>query len=106
MVMLILQTLGILIAAAAYLAGLQRWIYQGKLLAGLLAIFVCFPALILLTPVAPFVYLRGIPLVGVFMFFHHYRSRILMQIKLLWFTTLSVLVVQGYYLLIAFRASH
>ena len=30
------------------------------------------------------------------MFLHHYGARILMQIKLLWFTTLSVIVVQFY----------
>jgi hypothetical protein len=106
MFMLILHAAGILLAAAGYLEGLRRWIYHGKLWAGLVSIFLCFPLLIVLTAHPPVIYLRGIPLVGVGMFIHRYRSRILMQIKLLWFTTLSVLVVQGYYLLLAFRAGH
>ena len=94
---MLLQWLGIAVFALAYLAALRRWIYQGNLALGLLAVFVFFPALIALTPSFPSTVLRGLPLAGVGMFLHHYGRRILMQIKLLWFTTLSVLVVQGYY---------
>jgi hypothetical protein len=95
--MLILNWLGIACACAAYLAGLRKWIYEGRLLFGLISVFICFPILITLTMSFPATVLRGLPLVGVGMFIHRYGSRILMQIKLLWFTTLSVLVVQGYY---------
>lgn len=95
--MLILNWLGIALSSAAYLIGLHKWIYQGRLLFGLLATLVCFPVLICLTATFPAAYLRAMPLVGLGMFIHHYGSRLLMQIKLLWFTTLSVLVVQGYF---------
>ncbi len=95
--MLLLNWLGIAFSSLLYLAGLRRWIYQGNLIMGLLAIFICFPLLIVLTSTFPATLLRGLPLVGVGMFVHHYGRRILMQIKLLWFTTLSVIVVQFYY---------
>lgn len=94
--MLILNWLGIALTSAAYLIGLRKWIYQANLLLGLVSVFICFPILITLTMNFPATLLRALPLVGVCMFLHHYGSRILMQIKLLWFTTLSVLVVQGY----------
>jgi hypothetical protein len=94
---LALKALGMGILAFAYLAGLRKWVYQGKLGMGLAAVLLAFPALIALTGAYPATLLRGIPLVGVGMFLHHYRARILMQIKLLWFTTLSMIVVQGYY---------
>ncbi|MEO6097889.1 MAG: hypothetical protein ABIW76_20410 [Fibrobacteria bacterium] len=93
----LLNWLGITVCSAAYLAGLRKWIYQGNLILGLLSVFVCFPLLIALTMTFPATLLRGLPLVGVGMFFHHYGTRILMQVKLLWFTTLSVMVVQVYY---------
>ena len=93
---MLLQWSGIVIFTFAYVAALRKWIYQGNLALGLLAVFVFFPVLIALTPTFPATLLRGLPLVGVGMFLHHYGRRILMQIKLLWFTTLSVLVVQGY----------
>jgi len=96
MLWLALKTLGIGISAFAYLAGLRRWIYQGNLGMGLLAVILVFPALIALTDAYPATLLRALPLVGVGMFAHHYGARILSQIKLLWFTTLSMLVVQGY----------
>jgi hypothetical protein len=95
--MLILNWLGIAFSTAAYIAGLRKWIYQGTFLPGLLAICICFPLLIALTQTPPATILRGLPLVGLGMFLHHYGARILMQIKLLWFTTLSVIVVQFYY---------
>ena len=95
--MFLLNWLGIAVSTAAYLACLRKWIYQGNLLLGLAAILICFPLLIGLTQTFPATLLRGMPLVGVGMFLHHYGSRILMQIKLLWFTTLSVIVVQCYY---------
>ena len=95
--MLLLNWLGIGLCTAGYLAGIRKWIYQGNLILGLLAIFICFPLLIALTQDFPATLLRGMPLLGVGMFIHHYRRRILMQIKLLWFTTLSVIVVQFYY---------
>lgn len=94
---MLFQWLGIIVFAFAYVAALGKWVYEGKLALGLLAVFVFFPVLIALTPAFPATLLRGLPLVGVGMFLHHYGRRILMQIKLLWFTTLSVLVVQGYY---------
>jgi hypothetical protein len=95
--MLLLQWLGITVFAFAYVAALRKWVYEGSLALGLLAVFIFFPVLIALTQAFPATLLRGLPLVGVGMFFHHYGRRILMQIKLLWFTTLSVMVVQGYY---------
>lgn len=95
--MLLLNWLGIAFSTVAYLAGLRKWIYQGNLLLGLLSIFVFFPLLICLTMTFPATILRAMPLVGIGMFIHHYGTRLLLQIKLLWFTTLSVLVVQGYY---------
>ena len=94
---MLLQWSGIVVFTFAYVAALRKWIYLGNLPLGLLAVFVFFPVIIALTPVFPATLLRGLPLVGVGMFLHHYGRRILMQIKLLWFTTLSVLVVQGYY---------
>ena len=94
---MLLQWLGIFVFTFAYVAALRRWVYQGQFVLGLLAVLIFFPVLIALTPSFPATLLRGLPLVGVGMFLHHYGSRILMQIKLLWFTTLSVLVVQGYY---------
>ncbi|MDB5102713.1 MAG: hypothetical protein JWP91_402 [Fibrobacteres bacterium] len=97
--MLLLNWLGIAFSTAAYLAGLRKWIYQGNLILGLVSIFVFFPLLICLTMTFPATILRAMPLVGVGMFVHHYGSRLLMQIKLLWFTTLSVIVVQFYYAL-------
>ena len=95
--MLVLNWLGIILACAAYLFTLRKWIYQGQLWPGIFALLVVFPILIALTSTFPAYWLRAIPLVGLGMFTHRYRWRILMQIKLLWFTTLSVLVVQGYY---------
>lgn len=92
-----MQWLGIVVSTLAYVAGLRKWIYQGNLLLGLASIFIFFPLLICLTMTPPATLLRAMPLVGVGMFIHRYGRRLLMQIKLLWFTTLSVLVVQGYY---------
>jgi hypothetical protein len=94
---MLLNWLGIAVFTFAYVAAVRKWVYQGNLILGLLAVFVFFPAIIALTPAFPATLLRALPLVGVGMFLHHYGRRILMQIKLLWFTTLSVLVVQGYY---------
>ncbi len=98
--MIALKFLGILLASAAYVAGLAQWVYRGKVLSGILAMVVFFPSLIWLTFSTPFLFLRALPLVGLAMFAHRYRSRILMEIRLLWFTTLSVLVVQAYYLFV------
>ncbi len=100
--MIALQWIGIILACAGYIAGLRRWVYHGHLGLGLFSTLLCFPILISLTMTFPAVFLRAIPLAGIAMFIDHYRSRILMQIKLLWFTTLSVLVVQGYYAFHAF----
>jgi hypothetical protein len=94
---MLLNWLGIAVCTFAYLTALRKWVYEGNLLLGLAAVILCFPALIALTMTPPATVLRGLPLVGVGMFLHHYGRRILMQIKLLWFTTLSMLVVQGYY---------
>ncbi len=99
--MFLLNWLGIALSTAAYIAGLRKWIYQGNLILGLLSVFVFFPILIALTMTFPATILRAMPLVGIGMFIHHYGRRLLMQIKLLWFTTLSVMVVQGYYLVYA-----
>ncbi|MDQ2999828.1 MAG: hypothetical protein M3Y08_01000 [Fibrobacterota bacterium] len=95
--MQLLNWLGMALSSFAYLAGLRKWVYQGNLILGLLSVLVFFPLLIATTVAYPAYYLRTLPLVGVGMFLHHYGSRILMQIKLLWFTTLSVLVVQFYF---------
>lgn len=95
--MLILNWLGIAVSAAAYVGGLRKWIYQGNFLLGMVATLICFPILIALTQTPPATLLRALPLVGLGMFIHHYGARILMQIKLLWFTTLSVIVVQFYF---------
>jgi hypothetical protein len=102
----LLVSAGIALVAVAYLAGLWLWVYHARLPAGLFSILIAFPILILLTTQPPAIYLRGIPLAGVGMFFHRYGSRILMQIKLLWFTTLSVLVVQGYYVALGLWMRH
>jgi hypothetical protein len=96
--MIALKWLGIFIASAAYVAGLAQWVYRGRLLPGFLAMTVIFPALIWLTLDTPLLFLRGLPLVGLALFLHRYRARFLMEIRLLWFTTLSVLTVQVYYL--------
>jgi hypothetical protein len=100
--MIALKWLGILIASAAYVAGLAQWVYRSRLLPGLLAMVVVFPALIWLTFSTPLLFLRALPLVGLAMFLHRYRARFLMEIRLLWFSTLSVLVVQVYYLFAGF----
>lgn len=99
--MIALKWLGILVASAAYVGGLGQWIYRSRLLPGILAILVFFPALIWLTFSTPLLFLRALPLVGVAMFIHRYRTRILYEIRLLWFTTLSVAVVQVYYVFAA-----
>lgn len=104
--MIALTWLGILFSCAAYLAGLRKWIYEGSLFPGLLSILVFFPILIALTMKPPADFLRAIPLVGVGMFVHQYGFRLLMQIKLLWFTTLTVLVAQGYLLYQAYILTH
>jgi hypothetical protein len=96
--MIALKWLGIALAAGAYLTGLARWIYAGKVLPGLLAMLVLFPALIWLTYSSPLLFLRALPLAGLAMFAHRYGARILLEMRLLWFTTLSVLAVQAYYL--------
>jgi hypothetical protein len=95
--MQLLNWLGIAVFSFAYVAGLRKWVYQGNLILGLLSVLIFFPVLIAMTMTFPATLLRALPLAGVGMFLHHYGRRILMQIKLLWFTTLSVLVVQGYY---------
>lgn len=96
--MIALKWVGIFLAAAAYVGGLSQWIYRNRFWPGALAIFVFFPVLIWLTFSSPLLFLRALPLAGLAMFLHRYGSRILMEIRLLWFTTLSVLVVQAYYL--------
>lgn len=100
--MWVLHWLGITFFCVAYLLGLRKWIYQGNLLMGLLSVLIFFPLLLILTMQPPSDYLRAIPIVGVAMFIHHYGRRLLMQIKLLWFTTLSVLVAQGFSLAYAY----
>ncbi len=100
--MIALKWMGIFLAAGAYVAGLVRWIYAGKVLPGLLAICLFFPVLIWLTYASPLIFLRALPLAGLAMFLHRYGARILMEMRLLWFTTLSVLVVQAYYLAAAY----
>lgn len=99
--MIALKWLGILVAAVAYVGALSQWIYRSRLLPGLLAMVVLFPALIWLTFSTPFLFLRALPLAGVAMFAHRYGLRLIMEIRLLWFTTLSVLSVQAYYLFAA-----
>jgi len=95
--MIILKWICIALTLSAYLFGLKKWIYEANLLLGLAAMILIFPILIALTSVFPAYYLRAVPVVAVVMFVHHYKTRVLHQIKLLWFTTLTVLVVQGYY---------
>lgn len=95
--MIALKWLGILAASAAYLGGLAQWVYRSRILPGILAMLVVFPALIWLTLSTPLLFLRALPLVGLAMFVHRYGKRILMEIRLLWFTTLSVISVQVYY---------
>lgn len=96
--MIALKWLGILVATATYVAALAQWVYRGKILPGVLAMVVIFPALIWLTFSTPFLFLRALPLVGVGMFAHRYGLRTIMEIRLLWFTTLTVLAVQAYYM--------
>lgn len=95
--MIALKWLGILAASAAYLGGLAQWVYRSRILPGILAMLVVFPALIWLTLSTPLLFLRALPLLGLAMFAHRYGRRILMEIRLLWFTTLSVISVQVYY---------
>jgi hypothetical protein len=97
MLLMILTWIGIGITSLSYTIALQRWIYRANLLAGLGSLLIVFPLLIALTSAFPAYYFRALPLAGVGMFIHRYRFRVLLQIKLLWFTTLTVLVVQGYY---------
>jgi hypothetical protein len=96
--MIALKWLGILIASAAYIAGLAQWIYRTRLLPGLLAMVVIFPALIWLTLSTPLIFLRGLPLVGVGMFAHRFGLKSIFEIRMLWFTTLTVLTVNTYYM--------
>lgn len=99
--MIALKWLGILLAASAYVVGLAQWIYRKQVLPGLLAMVVVFPALIWLTLSTPLMFLRALPLVGLGMFVHHHGFKAILEIRLLWFTTLSVLTVNVYYLFAA-----
>jgi hypothetical protein len=99
--MIALKWVGILLAAAAYLGGLAQWIYRARILPGLLAMVVVFPALIWLTLSTPLMFLRALPLVGLGMFVHRYGLKAILEIRMLWFTTLSVLTVNVYYLFAA-----
>lgn len=100
--MIALQWVGIFTAAFAYLWGLAEWIFKERKLPGLLAMLVFFPALIWLTLGTPWLFLRALPVMGLGLFVHRYRWRVLMEIRLLWFTTLSVLAIQAYYMLAGF----
>jgi hypothetical protein len=90
--------LGMLIACALYVWGLFHWIFFGKKWAGALALLGAFPALVFLSAGTWGIYLRAIPLIGIAMFALRERTKILRSIHLLWFTTLTVLVVHLYYL--------
>ncbi len=89
-----------LLAVAVYAYGLFHWIYRGRLWPALVVILALYPLLLRLTLGTPWLFLRAAPLLGVGMFFHRYRGRTLHQIRLLWFTTLCVIVVQVYYLVL------
>jgi len=89
-----------LCTAGLYGAGLYLWIYRARLWPGLAAMLGLYPLLLSLTRGTPWFFLRVIPILGVAMFFHRHGLRTLTQIRLLWFTTLSVLAVHIYYLMV------
>lgn len=103
MVLLLLRWLGMFLALGLYLGGVAQWAYLGRWRAGALAVLLAFPALLLLSQGNSGVWLRAAPLLGVLMFLHHLRGAFLRSISLLWYTTLTVLVSQGYYAWVLFR---
>lgn len=95
--LLLLRWVGLLLASGLYLVAMAQWVYLARWRIGLLAVLVLFPGLIYLSSGGHGTWLRALPVLGVLMFLHHLRGRFLKSISLLWFTTLTVLVVQGYY---------
>ena len=89
-----------LIAVSAYAAGLYFWSHKDRFWPALFAMLGLYPLLILVTRETPWTFLRAAPLIGVILFLHRYRMGALRQMRLLWFTTLSVAVVHVYYLII------
>jgi hypothetical protein len=97
MVLPLLRWIGLILASILYLGCMFQWAYLGRWRMGLVAVLLVFPGMLYLSQGGYGLWLRGIPLLGVLMFLHHLRARFLRSISLLWFTTLTVLVVQGYY---------
>jgi len=97
MVLLLLRWTGLLLASGLYLAGIAQWAYLGRWRMGVAAVLLVFPGLLVLSHGGHGTWLRAIPLLGVFLFIHSLKGAFLRSIPLLWYTTLTVLVVQGYY---------
>jgi hypothetical protein len=89
-----------LLGAGAYAGGLFYWVYRNRLWPALISMLILYPLLILVTRETSWTFLRAVPIVGIFLFLHRSRGDVLRQIRLLWFTTLSVAVVHVYYLVI------
>lgn len=103
MLLSLLRWVGLLLASGLYLAGIAQWAYLGRWRIGLLVVLLVFPGLLYLSQGGHGLWLRAVPVLGVLMFWHHLRGRFLKSIPLLWYTTLTVLVVQGYYAWVLLR---
>jgi hypothetical protein len=97
MVLPLLRWLALILAAILYLVFMAQWAYRGRWRQGLIAVLLVFPGMLYLSQGGYGLWLRGIPILGVLMFLHSLGSRFLRSIALLWFTTLTVFVAQGYY---------
>jgi hypothetical protein len=102
MIFPLLRWVALILACGLYLACMVQWAYLGRWRMGLVAVLVAFPGLLYLSQGGHGLWLRGIPLLGVAMFIHRLKTRFLRSISLLWFTTLTVLVAQGYYAWLVF----
>ena len=89
-----------MVAVGAYGAGLYSWTHRDRLWPALFSMVILYPLLILVTRDTPWTFLRAAPVIGVALFLHRYRGGVLKQIRLLWFTTLTVLATHVYYLVI------
>ena len=96
----LLRYLGLFLAAGMYLAGIYYWAYRGKAWVGLFSVILLFPALLWLSLGGHWVFLRGVPILGVTMFIHASGKTFLRSIPLLWFTSLTVMVIQASFALI------
>ncbi len=91
---------GSLLAGMGYVAGIHAWVYRDRILPGILAVCLLFPMFIHLTASVNAPMLRVLPLVGLVFFVHRYGLSLLLQIKLLWFSTLSLATVVTYFLVL------